>query len=176
MKATGNPEVLYPDEGGVVTVDAGTVADLKHGALKTARRRIRLCTHPDIDDRLHEMIIIHEKGTYVRPHKHPGKSESFHVIEGEVDVVIFDESGNVARVIPMGEYGSGRMFYYRMAEPLFHTLVIHSDVLVFHETTNGPFQRDATVFAAWAPEEAEADKVKSFLARMNEAVSREATS
>ena len=171
IKATDNPEVLYAGEG-VVTVDADTISALKEGALHTERRRIRLCTHPGVDDRLHEMLIIHERGTYVRPHKHLGKSESFHVIEGHADVVVFGEDGRVAQVIPVGEYGSGRMFYYRMAEPLFHTLLIHSDVLVFHETTNGPFRREDTVFAPWAPEERDTAGVASFLAEVEKAVRR----
>ena len=31
------------------------------------------------------MLIVHPAGAYVRPHKHEGKSESTHVVEGDVD-------------------------------------------------------------------------------------------
>ena len=74
------------------------------------RSRIRLCAHPDVNDTLHEMLIVHEKGTYVRPHKHLNKTESVHIIEGSVDVVIFDDDGNITDVIQMGDYKSGRNF------------------------------------------------------------------
>ena len=87
------------------------------------------------------MLIVHERGAYVRPHKHPAKTESTHIIEGLVDVVLFEDDARIERVISMGDYASGRAFYYRMDVPVFHTLIIRSDVLVFHETTNGPFER-----------------------------------
>jgi len=149
-------EVLYAGEG-IVTVDAATVAALVRDGLRNARHRIRLCTHTDARDAVHEMIIVHDRSCYVRPHKHLGKSESFHVIEGEVDVVIFDDVGRVSDVIPMGPYGSDKPFFYRIAEPLYHTLLIRSDVLVFHETTSGPFRREQTVLAPWSPVDSTAE-------------------
>ena len=158
-------EVRYATDA-IVLVDATDVARLKREAEQNARRRIRLCAHHSVESRLHEMLIVHTRDTYVRPHKHLGKSESFHVIEGDVDVVIFDDEGGVTDVIPMGAFASGRPFFYRIAEPLFHTLLIRSDVLVFHETTGGPFRRDDTVFAPWAPDDGDA-AVKRFLADLD---------
>jgi len=159
-------EVRYATDA-VVVVDAGDVAALKEAAAENERRRIRLCAHRSIDDRLHEMVIVHTNATYVRPHKHLGKSESFHVIEGRADVVVFDDEGGVTRVIRMGTFGSGQPFYSRIDEPLFHTLLIRSDVLVFHETTSGPFRRADTVFAPWAPDEGDAAAVTRYLAELN---------
>jgi cupin fold WbuC family metalloprotein len=156
-------EVRYATDA-IVVLDGADVAGLKHAAAENARRRIRLCAHHSVDDRLHEMLIVHTNDTYVRPHKHVGKSESFHVVEGEVDVVVFDEDGGVTEVIRMGPFASGHPFYYRIAEPLFHTLLIRSDVLVFHETTPGPFRRTDTVFAPWAPEDGDAVAVRRYLA------------
>jgi cupin fold WbuC family metalloprotein len=164
-----NPEVLYADEP-VVTVDAAAIDEMKCAAGKNARRRIRLCAHRGVDDPLHEMLIIHTIDAYVRPHKHLGKSESFHVIEGEVDVVIFDEQGGVGQVIQMGSFRSGRPFFYRIGDPLYHTLLIRSPILVFHETTSGPFTRNQTVFAPWAPDDGDGDAVARFTARLNETV------
>jgi cupin fold WbuC family metalloprotein len=148
-----NEEVLYATDP-IVRLTQGDVAELIKLADRNPRKRIRICAHRDVGDKLHEMLIVHVRDTYVRPHKHPGKSESFHLIKGEVDVVVFDEAGLVTNVIRMGDYASGKTFYYRMTDPCYHTLLIQSDVIVFHETTNGPFQRSETVFAPWAPEEA----------------------
>ena len=156
-------EVRYATDA-IVLVDGGDVADLKRAAEDNARRRVRLCAHHSRDDRLHEMLIVHTHDTYVRPHKHLGKSESFHIIEGDVDVVVFADDGGVAEVMRMGAFASGRPFYYRLAAPLFHTLLIRSDVLVFHETTSGPFSRADTVFAPWAPEDGDASAVRRYLA------------
>ncbi|HVZ23104.1 MAG TPA: WbuC family cupin fold metalloprotein [Vicinamibacterales bacterium] len=168
---TESAEVLYATDR-IVTVDRAAVEELKRAASRNPRGRIRLCAHPDVDDRLHEMLIVHNRQAYVRPHKHLGKSESFHVIEGDVDVVIFDDDGAVADVIPMGAYGSGRAFFYRIATPIYHTLLIRSDVLVFHEATNGPFDRADTMFAPWAPEDSHPQEVQVFLTRVNQVVAR----
>ena len=164
-----NAEVLYPDEQ-IVKVDQQDIAFLKEQASHNPRQRIRLCAHRDVADTLHEMLIIHAKNTYVRPHKHVGKSESFHVIEGIVDVVLFDEAGAVTDVIKMGEYASGRRFYYRISDPLYHTLLIRSEVLVFHETTNGPFKREDMIFAAWAPDENDQAARDSFINHLEDTV------
>ena len=100
-------EVRYAADA-VVLVDAADVARLKQEAALNARKRIRLCAHSGVDDRLHEMLIVHTHDTYVRPHKHHGKSESFHVIEGPRAGVFFDDSGQVTQRGNMGERGSGR--------------------------------------------------------------------
>jgi cupin fold WbuC family metalloprotein len=159
---TESAEVRYATDE-IVTVDAGDVARLKQDASDNARRRIRLCAHRNIGDRLHEMLIVHARDAYVRPHKHLGKSESFHVVEGDVDVVLFDDEGGVREMIRMGAFASGRPFFYRIADPVFHTLLIRSEVLVFHETTSGPFRREDTVFAPWAPDDGDAMAVNRFL-------------
>lgn len=166
-----NDEVLYPDEP-IVVLDRVDIDTLKHAAALAVRRRSRLCAHRDVDDRVHEMLIVHPRGTYVRPHRHPGKTESFHVIEGTVDVVIFDDQGELATVMQMGDFASGRPFYYRMADPLYHTLLIRSDVLVFHETTSGPFNRADTVFAPWSPDDGDGAAARGFLEALEQRLRR----
>jgi cupin fold WbuC family metalloprotein len=160
-----NDEVLVAG-GPIVQVSRADIEALQKQALGNPRRRIRLCAHPDTTDRLHEMLIVHTRGAYVRPHKHLHKSESVHIIEGEVDVVFFDDAGAVAEVVRMGDYGSGRKFYYRVGGPLYHTLLISSEFLVFHEVTNGPFRREDTVFAPWGPEEADTVACAAFQQRV----------
>ena len=133
---TESPEVLYADDP-IVTVDAGDIASMKRAAENNPRRRIRLCAHRSVDVPVHEMLIVHTSDTYVRPHKHLGKTESFHVIDGEVDVVIFSDDGAVADVIPMGPFQSGRAFFYRIADPLYHTLLIRSPCSSFARRRQG---------------------------------------
>ena len=147
-----SPDVLVAT-GGVVTVAACDVAAVVARGVRSPRRRARLCAHPRPSDPLHEMLICLARGTYVRPHRHAGKSESFHVIEGELDVVLFDDGGTVRDVIRMGPYQSGRAFYYRLMEPAYHTVIVNTPHALFHETTNGPFDPTAAEFADWAPPE-----------------------
>lgn len=165
-----NEEVLYP-EPGVVRVGRDDVGMLKEQANRNRRQRIRLCAHSDVEDTLHEMFIVHKRDTYVRPHKHLNKSESTHIIEGSVDMVMFDEDGQITDVCRLGDYGSGLQFFHRISEPTFHTLLINSETLVFHETTNGPFRPPDTVWATWAPDIDDDNGAEAYVDRLRKRVS-----
>jgi cupin fold WbuC family metalloprotein len=164
-----NAEVLYPDEA-VVKLTRTDLDRLKHQALANQRKRMRLCAHRSTDDALHEMLIVHTPETYVRPHKHRQKSESFHVIEGHGDVILFDDAGQIVDLVPMGPYSGGACFYYRLADPYYHSLVIRSPLFLFHETTNGPFDPSHTIFAPWAPPEGDRPAVGNYLKQLDEAI------
>jgi len=164
-----NDEVLAAS-GPLIEVTRTDIELIKQRAAANQRQRVRICAHLDTQDRLHEMLIVHMRGAYVRPHKHLNKSESFHLIEGQVDVVFFDEAGAITEVFHLGEYNSGGPFYYRLAEARYHTLLIHSEFLVFHETTNGPFRREETVFPSWAPEESDPVACRAFQERIAESI------
>jgi cupin fold WbuC family metalloprotein len=147
-----SPEVFLA-QGPIPTIGPGDIELLRQAVRQTPNRRARINAHPDHDDALHEMIIAIEPTSYIRPHRHPGKSEAFHIIEGEVDIVVFRDHGAIDQIVSLGEKGGPRPFYYRMSEPRFHTLVIRSDLLIVHEITNGPFSPDSTIYAAFAPSE-----------------------
>jgi len=144
-------EVLYPVNE-IVSVCSTDLKELKRLALLNSRHRIRLCSHQNPMEKIQEMFIVHTSDCYVRPHKHIGKIESMSILEGEVDVVLFHEDGSIREVINMGTIESGKKFYNRISEPVYHTLLIRSDFLVFHEITEGPFNREDTIFPDWAPE------------------------
>jgi len=147
-----SPEVFVAP-GGIVQVKSNDLDRLKTNARESPKKRSRLCAHPGPEDRLHEMLIVLDRSTYVRPHRHRDKAESFHIIEGEVDVFLFSDQGEVTDVIRMGDYRSGKPFYYRMMDEVFHAPVISTEFALFHETTNGPFQKEDTEMAPWAPDE-----------------------
>jgi cupin fold WbuC family metalloprotein len=160
-----NPEVFYSDDA-VVTADDATIAELKRIAALNPRLRSRLCTHPAPSAGLHEMLIVHHCKAYVRPHKHFGKPESFHLIEGEAKVVIFEDDGRIRDVLDMAPYGCGRLCYYRMPDEIFHTILITSEWLVFHETTAGPFDPSRTAFPDWAPDGSDAAAAFDYMERL----------
>lgn len=149
-----NEEVLYADDD-ILCIGRTDIEGLKSLSDNNIRKRIRLCAHPDEKNILHEMFIVLGKENYIRPHRHPHKSESFHVIEGSADIILFDEVGTPIKRIKLGDYSSGRRFYFRIDLPIFHTLVVISACFIFHETTNGPFNRADTEFAPWSPIDAD---------------------
>lgn len=166
-----NEEVFIADEA-IVRLGEKEIAFLKEQARTNARKRARICAHKTNDDALHEMLIAISGSSYIHPHRHVGKSESFHIVEGEVDVVVFGENGTVLDVIELGDVRSGRKFYYRLTESVFHTLLIHTEFLVVHEVTNGPFDRDRTVLAPFAPPESDVDEARDYMSRLSETIAR----
>lgn len=143
-------EVFITDEP-IVRFTRSHTAALKKLLPSSHRGRVRFCAHRDAGDPLHEMIIAFRRDSYIQPHMHLHKSESFHVIEGKVDIVLFDRRGRIRDVIPLGGCNSGRTFFYRIEDAVFHTLVIRSARLVLHEITRGPFKLGDAVYAPWAP-------------------------
>ena len=145
-------EVLYTTES-VTTLNKADIDYLKSRSSANKRKRIRLCAHPDVNDHLHEMLIVHQAGNYIPPHKHPGKSESFHMVEGLLKIVLFDDDGTIADIIKLDSKGKDGSFYYRLSKSMYHTVIPESDIVVFHEVTNGPFRREDLVIPKWAPDD-----------------------
>lgn len=163
MKLLKVNEEVFVAEDPIVRFGDPEIEFLKRQAQANPRKRARICAHKTNDDALHEMVIAISAASYIHPHRHLGKSESFHIVEGEVDVVVFDDAGGIVDVIELGAAGSGRKFYYRLSESAFHTLLIRSDFLVVHEVTNGPFARDKTVLAPFAPSEDQAGAARDYM-------------
>lgn len=162
-----NQEVIYAQDP-IVKLDFECLEFLKDLAANNERKRARLCLHEGIESNVHEMIIVHAKGAYIRPHKHLNKSESFHVIEGRAKVIMFEENGIIREIIPIGGIQDKASFFYRISQPVFHSLDIVSDYIIFHETTKGPLHRDETVFASWAPDEKDLPAGLEFMRNIRE--------
>lgn len=157
-----NPEVFFAKDK-FVNIKTSDLDFLKQAAERSPRCRARVCAHKDPEDRLHEMIVVAKKGIYFIPEKHIVKAESYHVIEGSADVVVFDEAGSLVNVLQLGTSSSGFSFYYRMFDHLYHTLIIRSLFLIYHETATGPFSKADTVIAPWAPAETDSVGKKLFM-------------
>ena len=166
-----SPEVAIADEA-LVRITRTDVSELKMRAMESQLGRSRICAHREGSDPLHEMLIALCQQTYIRPHRHLAKSESFHIIEGQLEVVFFDEAGKIVDLVQMGERDSGLNFFYRLSEPLFHTLLIQSPIVVIHETTNGPFKREESIFAEWSPLESDSVGIQRFQKELSNSVSK----
>ena len=145
-------EVYYSTDD-IVKLSRKDIDFLKKKMLNNNLQRIRICAHKDTSDKIHEMLIVLRKSAYIRPHKHLNKSESFHLVEGNGKIVVFYDGGDIQDVICVDGYNSEKKFYYRMNNAYYHTVLVTSDFLVFHETVQGPFKKEDTIFAPWAPEE-----------------------
>lgn len=152
----------------VVEVGEDWLERLKAAAAAAETRRARLCLHPAGDDPLHEMIIVFHRDTLVAPHRHLRKSESFHALFGEIDVLLFDDQGAPVRRVSLGPPGSGRSTVYRLQAPLWHSVLVRSEFAAIHEVTNGPFDPAEAETAPWAPAAGEA--LRRFLSKADAAL------
>ncbi len=154
--------VYYTDRllGGL---DEKAISFLADNLPNTPRQRLRICTHINVDAPFQEMIIALGAAGYVRPHRHPDKVESLHVIKGAAVLVFFDLDGRIVEHLRLGPYESGACWYYRIGEPIYHTLLPQSNCFIFHESTTGPFEKGDTEFADWAPDETDHDVVAAYV-------------
>ncbi|MBL6935301.1 MAG: cupin fold metalloprotein, WbuC family [Alphaproteobacteria bacterium] len=142
-----------------VAVTRELIADLVARGAESGQG-IRLCLHEGPDATLHDMIVVQYAGQYFRPHKHLEKSESYHMIEGEMGIVIFDDEGNVVDACRMNTSGTT---VYGVGTGMYHANFPLTDVAVYHESRPGPFVPGDSIFAPWAPDEEDGDAARQFV-------------
>ncbi len=167
LKKTGDG--IFYFESMNPTIKGKDIEFLKLEAEKAQTKRARFCAHTAPDDKIHDMLIVLDKDTYVRPHRH-FKPESGHVIEGTADLVFFDEKGNVTNIVQLGNASSGKDFFYRVNSPEYHTQIVTSKQFVFHESTTGPFIKEQTEYASWAPTDSDKKEVEGYINSLKEKI------
>lgn len=156
-------EGIFYSRHPIPLVSTDVIAILKQSARTNSKRRARFCAHPSPEADQHDMLIVSHRDTYVTPHRHLDKSESFIILEGTAQVLLFADDGTLRQIERMGAAGSGLPFFYRMPPRQFHSLAIESELLVFLESAKGPFRSDAMENAAWAPGPGDADNGKRYI-------------
>jgi|TARA_B100000315_G_scaffold124342_1_gene114322 cupin fold WbuC family metalloprotein len=162
-------DVFYIDDP-FVNINCNQIEKLKNLVGNSSLKRNRLCVHRTIEDKIHEMFIVLLKDTYIMPAKHIGKIESLLVLEGCADAVFFNEEGKISNVVPLGEYSSGLQFYYRMDDPIYHTLIIKTKYFIFKEVTQGPLNKRDTIIASWAPQESNKTDAAEYMEKLKHEV------
>ncbi len=157
------PDIYY-NEAKLCEVGKEWIARLKSAAVSSPRKRARLCLHLSSQDSIHQMVIVLHRSTYVRPHRHPGKIESMHLIEGSARVVIFDDCGTAIHQIDFGD----NVFVFRMATAMWHSVIPSSEYVVMHEIVNGPFRVGDTEFASWSPMEDDVAGIQRYYQHLGE--------
>ncbi len=128
--------------------------DLELRAKNSEDKRSRICIHSSTSDRVQEMIIFAFKNSFMPPHKHSNyKSESYHIIEGKMDLYIFDDRGKIVDKLILKKNNNKKdsIFYYRSNNPNFwHMPVVKSKYCIFHEIFSGPFvKKKNIIFPKW---------------------------
>ena len=126
-------------------------------ASASTRRRMNHNFHSDAQDNPHRFLNVLLQGTYIRPHRHvqPPKSESFVVLEGAADVIVFNDSGTVSQRYTLGPDSPCECIWgIDLAPGVWHTILARSARAVCYEVKAGHREPASDKeFAGWAPDE-----------------------
>jgi len=144
---------------------------LKKKADRSKNKSYRILFHKNNHHITHEMIICFKKNAVVPIHKHPsGRSESYHIVEGSMNVYFFKDDGKPTGYI---ELSDKNCFYYRLSLSKFHLLVPTSKYLVYHETITGPFiDKKDIIYPKWGKNFDNQNKIKFFIKNNKNAIKK----
>jgi cupin fold WbuC family metalloprotein len=140
------------NEYGVFVLDSAVVESLKLAAFQSPLRRVRICLHSSLDSPVQEMIIALCRNSVIEPHRHPvDKPESYHLIDGAMDVNIYDPLGKRLQRIQLRKDGA---CMYRIHGGVWHQPLAVSECAVYHEVYTGPFSKEVDVrYKDWTENE-----------------------
>lgn len=104
------------------------------------KKSVRICIHKDGDSDLHNMLIAHVRGNYIRPHKNPYKSKAYQIVDGDIRIIgindheekIFDINLKKDKIL-------------RIEKDIYLLLLPISEIVVFHEIALGPFVTNGNI-------------------------------
>ena len=114
--------------------------------------------------------MLFSNKTFVRPSMHINKEESLFILEGSGRYVFFDNSGKVTEVVQLNPSLGPNKCYCRVPKNTYHMLIVDTELMLVKETTSGPFSRDDTVFADWAPDVKTIDSASEFMQQVEKSI------
>jgi cupin fold WbuC family metalloprotein len=146
-----------------------TVEDLRaldRHAASLPRLRTNFNLHDPAHDRVQRFVVQLRRGTYVRPHCHriQQRWECAAVLDGAVDLLLFEDDGRLHTRLRMGAFEGARIV--ELPPDAWHSYAVISESATFFEVKEGPYAPLLDKeFAAWAPPEGDA-RVPGMLAWM----------
>jgi len=145
-----------------------TQADLervKVNAANAPRKRANLNLHDSLDANVQRLFIATEPDTYIRPHRHSEshKWEMFLVLEGEIDLLIFNDDGELTLRTKMSPFDTRVV---EIPSNTWHTYVVQKTGTLAIEVKEGGYEPTPEKdFASWSPAENTA-QASAFLERL----------
>ena len=149
------------------TIDTNLLDETSAKAKTSDRLRMNYNIHESTDDPINRLLNAMEPGTYVRPHRHshPEKTEACLVLRGSLDILIFDEQGNVIHRENLNPE-EGR-FGIDIPAGIWHGLIVNAPDTVVYEIKTGPYTPVAEVdLAPWAPDASDTEGVRTFVSKL----------
>jgi cupin fold WbuC family metalloprotein len=145
-------------------IDCNILDETSARAKQSPRLRMNYNIHDTTTDPVNRLLNAMEPGTYIRPHRHtqPPKSESTVLLRGALDVLIFDDDGNIVR----REWLSVTAGRYAIDIPpgIWHGLIVLEPDTVVYEIKTGPYDPVPPVdIAPWSPDPDDCEAVRAWL-------------
>lgn len=161
------PQALFNTDG-VFPVDRELIETVKRRAESSPTRRYRLCLHRSAEDPVQQMFIAFCRDSYVRPLSHPDASMSYLVLEGEMTVYVFDDTGQVVRSIDLATGNADAALSLYLAPGTRYMPRFRSDIVLVCETMTGSYRKDeVNIHPNWAPGERDAEGIAALFARLD---------
>ncbi len=133
-------------------------------ARTSPRLRMNYNFHPELSDPVQRLLNALEPWTYIRPHKHPTKEESFVLLRGTVLAVSFNDDGTISDYAILSSKTG--ILGIEFEENCFHMLTSLETGSAVYEIKEGPFVPHTEGRSApWSPKEG-TPEAKEFLAKV----------
>jgi cupin fold WbuC family metalloprotein len=145
----------------MIKINEQLIESVIEKARTSPRKRMNYNFHPELSDPVQRLLNALEPWTYIRPHRHATKEESFVLLKGKVLAVVFNDDGSI-RDYAVLSHESG-VLGVEFEENCYHMLTSLQTGSVVYEIKEGPFvAHSEDTSAAWAPREG-TDEVPDFL-------------
>ena len=117
-------------------IDEQLLKDLSAQAQASPRLRMNHNFHQSLEDKCHRFLNALEPGTSIPIHHHPTKDETFILLHGKVQVLTYNDQGEVLEDVILSPE-SGR-YGVNIPKTVWHTLEALESSMLF-ECKEGPF-------------------------------------
>jgi cupin fold WbuC family metalloprotein len=134
-------------------ITAERLQSLVETARSSERRRAHLNTHDSEAAAVQRLFIATEPDTYMRPHRHPEahKWEYFMVLEGQIDLLLFEPDGRLRSRTPMS---ADTVRAVEVPPGTWHCYVCQASGTLAMEIKEGAYTPTREEdFAPWSPPE-----------------------
>lgn len=143
----------------IQAIGTPAIAELLGKAETSERKRAHMLLHGGHHDQVQRLVIMLERGTYVRPHQHSQQWEMLALLRGSCDLLQFTPQGRLVNRIEM----SAACPVVQIPIGAWHGLYVGESGTMLLEVKPGPYRPNE--FADWAPPEGD-PSVPQYLASL----------
>ncbi|MDG2060591.1 MAG: WbuC family cupin fold metalloprotein [SAR86 cluster bacterium] len=123
----------------------------------------RVCMHPSSDSKMHEMLIYQTQENFFPPKKQLTIEKSFLVMQGEIALCIFEETGQLKDYVILGNSSN---LFCRIPPGIIHMDLTMSEFSVHLESVPGPYKKEDCLFPDWYDEKSRVDFLSTLKSKL----------